>query len=433
LAGSGKISVVYIFMSTFYGCVSDIEIWAQKEKAHLKELYRLVQTHDKDKSGNLNAAELRSLLEHYAAGQKDDATAGAHPTDAEIAWILQAAGKHKINAVDVSEIEFALDLWHSYVNNRTKIEEVFDKYDTNHSQRLEIDQLKLYLTDLNGGQPPKVIIHGFDFQIQTSPDCFPCLNFSLPCVSRTPRSVRSCRRSTASTASAACSSLWQHPSGPCPRRPLCCASKLSYSTLQIRIPWHPPLDYSWNHRTARRQKFMRNRPLPSPPVHPGPSSIPVRPTSAPIPTRTARPHTRLVDPSCTSPLAHTPPLAHAHVNLRPLPPSLHMETRLIYDPAHGGGEQVHARGGDEQQVLQRRLSRRRSCCGRSRQCIGVAAAMVPPLRCRERNRRRPRLQHATQPRCRVARQARLRASMSRAFSARRPARRLPDAGRRPPD
>ncbi len=69
--------------------------------------------------------------------------------------ILHAAGKHKKNAIDASELEFALDLWHSYVTNKSKIEEIFDKYDTNHSNKLEFDQLTRYLTDLNEGHAPK--------------------------------------------------------------------------------------------------------------------------------------------------------------------------------------------------------------------------------------------------------------------------------------
>lgn len=121
----------------------------------MKELYKLVQKYDSDKSGNLNAEELKSLIEHYAAGSEQ--VHSDPPTESELSWILQAAGKHKANSVDASEIEFALDLWHSYVKNRAKIEAVFDKYDTNHSQRLEVDQLKLYLTELNEGHAPKVI------------------------------------------------------------------------------------------------------------------------------------------------------------------------------------------------------------------------------------------------------------------------------------
>ncbi len=70
--------------------------------------------------------------------------------------MLKAAGHHKQNSVDASEIEHALDLWHSYVTNREKIQRVFEKYDIDKNQKLEFDQLVNYLTDLNEGHKPKV-------------------------------------------------------------------------------------------------------------------------------------------------------------------------------------------------------------------------------------------------------------------------------------
>ena len=124
------------------------------KKAHSKDLLKLVQKYDTDRSGGLNAEELRNLIEHYAAGSEHDAS--APPTDAELSWILQAAGIHKANSVDASEIEFALDLWHLYVTNRAMIEAAFYKYDADQSERLEIDELKGYLTDLSKGRPAKV-------------------------------------------------------------------------------------------------------------------------------------------------------------------------------------------------------------------------------------------------------------------------------------
>ena len=80
------------------------------------------------------------------------------PSEEEIWLILAAAGKHKKNCIDASEIQFALDLWHSYLSNRDKINAVFEKYDTNHTERLEVPKLTNYLTDLNDGHPPTVTL-----------------------------------------------------------------------------------------------------------------------------------------------------------------------------------------------------------------------------------------------------------------------------------
>ncbi len=71
---------------------------------------------------------------------------------------MKAGARHKQNRIDASEIGFILDLWHSYVMNRAKIESVFDKFDRDHSQALEFDELKGYLTELNEGHAPKVVL-----------------------------------------------------------------------------------------------------------------------------------------------------------------------------------------------------------------------------------------------------------------------------------
>jgi hypothetical protein len=124
--------------------------------------------YDTDRSGSLNADELTQLLAHYDNGvtsEWDEYHMGkviknvgtVTPTSEEIDLMLKAAAKHKKNSVDASEISFVLDLWHSYVMNRADIEAVFEKFDTNHSQKLEFDQLKGYLTEINEGHTPKVV------------------------------------------------------------------------------------------------------------------------------------------------------------------------------------------------------------------------------------------------------------------------------------
>ncbi len=127
----------------------------QEQQAHFRELRDLIKKYDEDRSGNLNSQELGKCIKTYSDARQWTLEP-VSPTEEEANLILQAAGKHKANAVDASEIEFALDLWHSYVTNKSRIEEIFDKYDTNHSKKLESDQLARYLTDLNEGHAPKV-------------------------------------------------------------------------------------------------------------------------------------------------------------------------------------------------------------------------------------------------------------------------------------
>ena len=116
----------------------------------------MIKQFDEDKSGNLNAQELARFIKAYSDARQWTAEP-VFPTEEEMNLILQAAGKQKANCVDESEIQFALDLWHSYITNRQKIEQVFSKYDTNGSKKLEFDQLVRYLTDLNEGHAPKAL------------------------------------------------------------------------------------------------------------------------------------------------------------------------------------------------------------------------------------------------------------------------------------
>jgi Ca2+-binding EF-hand superfamily protein len=127
----------------------------QEDQAHFRELRELIKAYDSDKSGSLNAQELTKCIQVYSA-LRQWTIGPVTPTEDEISMLLKAASHHMQNSVDVSEIEVALELWHSYVTNRAMIETIFEKYDTDHNQKLEYDQLVRYLTDLNGGRKPEV-------------------------------------------------------------------------------------------------------------------------------------------------------------------------------------------------------------------------------------------------------------------------------------
>jgi len=109
----------------------------------------LLQTYDNDRSGDLDTREITNLItDREIRNGRDIPTV---PNEAEISWILQSAGKHRENAIDVTELDFALKLWDEYVRNRAKFEKMFSiKIESSHSQRLEFDQLKLFLTKLTG-------------------------------------------------------------------------------------------------------------------------------------------------------------------------------------------------------------------------------------------------------------------------------------------
>ncbi len=129
----------------------------QDEQARFRELRALIKKYDEDKSGDLDASELTKCIQVYS-DTRQWTMDPVSPTDEEISLLLKASSNHKQGTVDASEIEYILSLWHSYVANRKMIQTVFDKYDTDCNQKLEFDQLKSYLTDLNEGHTPQVAL-----------------------------------------------------------------------------------------------------------------------------------------------------------------------------------------------------------------------------------------------------------------------------------
>jgi hypothetical protein len=137
---------------------------SQERKERLKKMGQLLQQYDEDRSGDLDVREITNLItQQEIANGKEMSSA---PSEAEILWILQAAGKKRENAVDVTELELALKLWSSYVRNRAKFQKMFSiTLDNSSMYQLEFDQLKLFLSKL-AGRPPKVRIKTPDLDIR---------------------------------------------------------------------------------------------------------------------------------------------------------------------------------------------------------------------------------------------------------------------------
>ncbi len=90
-----------------------------EEQLHFRDL---MVSFDADKSGDLDATELRNLIQKYGQGVYLDSNGrqldimhtggGQHypssPTDDEITWILAASAKVKKNRIVASELKFSL-------------------------------------------------------------------------------------------------------------------------------------------------------------------------------------------------------------------------------------------------------------------------------------------------------------------------------------
>eukprot|EP00287_Rhodomonas_sp_CCMP768_P007945 CAMPEP_0196736282 /NCGR_PEP_ID=MMETSP1091-20130531/14401_1 /TAXON_ID=302021 /ORGANISM="Rhodomonas sp., Strain CCMP768" /LENGTH=214 /DNA_ID=CAMNT_0042079993 /DNA_START=98 /DNA_END=742 /DNA_ORIENTATION=+ len=117
-----------------------------KEIQREKKLDQLMEKYDESKTGNLLKEELANLLQDAAQGRK--------PTDEEVNFVLWSTTTGKTDRVSKQDIPKALDLWSDYERNLPEVEEKFDKYDANKSGKLERNQLKALLTDLDEGLAP---------------------------------------------------------------------------------------------------------------------------------------------------------------------------------------------------------------------------------------------------------------------------------------
>ena len=110
-----------------------------EEQAHFRDM---MVAFDADRSGDLDANELRNLIQKYGQGIYVDADgnqldfmhsgAGKHqpssPTDEEIAWILAASAKVKKNRIVASELKFALVCEATHISTFVlRIQKVFVK------------------------------------------------------------------------------------------------------------------------------------------------------------------------------------------------------------------------------------------------------------------------------------------------------------------
>jgi len=114
---------------------------------------------DKVELGNLLQVRMKNDLtdHHVKILVLKDLSGGEKPTNEEVEWILLTADRtdKKIdNAVGLEEIEYAVDLWKSYISVKPEFDRMFNEYDKDHSGQLDFDQLKNLLKDLNSGIEP---------------------------------------------------------------------------------------------------------------------------------------------------------------------------------------------------------------------------------------------------------------------------------------
>ena len=86
---------------------------------------------------------------------------GTPPSDYELDFIVKLGDRSgdgwqcgNGGCVEREELEIALIAWKIYTQQREKLEELIEKYDKSGTGKLEKEELKMYLTDLNDGNAP---------------------------------------------------------------------------------------------------------------------------------------------------------------------------------------------------------------------------------------------------------------------------------------
>lgn len=105
---------------------------------------------DRNQSGKLEKDEIKIVLTEV-----DFTTPrGTPPTAEEIDFILKIGDRNGDGCIDKAELKNALICWKRYIQDRVDMETTLKKYDTSGSGKLEKEELKAYLTDLNDGIEP---------------------------------------------------------------------------------------------------------------------------------------------------------------------------------------------------------------------------------------------------------------------------------------
>lgn len=103
----------------------------------------IFQMVDKNKDGILQKSELKELMVYINDGKYVD--------DQDVDDLMVLCDKSKDGAIDKSEFLSTVMLWNAYVQTLPDMEALMNKYDADHSGKLDATELKKLLTDLNDG------------------------------------------------------------------------------------------------------------------------------------------------------------------------------------------------------------------------------------------------------------------------------------------
>lgn len=119
---------------------------AREPQAGKEIALEMIKAYDKDKSGNLDKAQLKHMLEDLTKetlGKDDDVDS------LEVDWVLSISDRDSDFTIGPQEVANAVLSWKRYLRSRQRVMALFTKYDTNNSGALEREQLRRLLVELN--------------------------------------------------------------------------------------------------------------------------------------------------------------------------------------------------------------------------------------------------------------------------------------------
>lgn len=117
------------------------------EKTRQAELKQLIKKYDTNGSGQLEADQLKEFLKSLA--EKNGQTV----YDDEVKYIMDRYDKNAGGGIGSDEIAGAIFCFECHMRTKTKFDPLFDKYDTRKDGKLNKDELKKLLEELNQGVP----------------------------------------------------------------------------------------------------------------------------------------------------------------------------------------------------------------------------------------------------------------------------------------
>mmetsp|Transcript_90901 Transcript_90901/g.257477 ORF Transcript_90901/g.257477 Transcript_90901/m.257477 type:complete len:228 (+) Transcript_90901:105-788(+) len=129
-----------------------------------KRAQELFQKHDADKSGVLSRDQVKAML--------GDIAGGSGVSEEELEFIMRMRVDQRRDCLNQREAETAVEAWDCYQKEfaggkaQGHLSDAFDAYDTNGSGKLEFDQIKALMRDLEGGRTKRAPRYVSDIDVE---------------------------------------------------------------------------------------------------------------------------------------------------------------------------------------------------------------------------------------------------------------------------